>query len=238
MEEFNIVSFSQKLKQWFTESALFPYYEIGKESNFGLSQYSNYKANKQKDSSKHSNRNPTHLKDATKQCLNSTTVSSENTITFDYGNEELERNYPHYHILEDAYSIRKRGRATTKTKGTQDMIKEKEKRDYNYVYWNGKIFTKEYSRNVRGARNRLNTISHWSIVDGQGRWLNESSRSYLNVHYKYIEHILNEDVVQKLCMEFGLKVKRISDTGLVEEFANQEGTSVEKVLEVFGSFME
>ena len=149
----------------------------------------------------------------------------------------MESNYPHYHILENSPVIRKAYRGTKKTKGSEDMYKIKAQRDYERVMWNGKTFTKEYSRNVSGNRNRINNVSHWGIVDGESKYINPESNSYLNVHYQYIEKILDNDVVHRLCSEFGLQLKRVSDSGLVDEFANQEGVSVESVLEAFDSFM-
>ena len=66
MEDYNLISFTNKLKEWFADSPLFPYYEIGNADNIGLSDYSTYQATKQSAKSKHPNRNPTHLKDIAK----------------------------------------------------------------------------------------------------------------------------------------------------------------------------
>ena len=234
--EYNITDFTNKLKEWFVSSALFPEYV-----SYEISQTFNslYRMGKiQTDNSKHPNRSPLHLKEAATSCINRTTTIGEDTIVFDFGDEALENSHPYYHILEDAPVIRKRGQATTKSKGSQDYIKEIGKRDYGVVYWNGKTFTKEYQRNVRGSRNRTSSVSHWTIENGSAKYVNRESNSYKNVHYKYIENILNGDVVDKLCAEFGLKKARTIDTGLIDEFADQQGTSVENILDIFGSFME
>ena len=215
--DFSVSLFASKLKEWFVNSALFPYYEIAntKETQYGRSkQYD--------DKSKHPNRNPTHLKDVAKQCLESSTYIEENKVEFDYGNAVMEANYPHYHILEDSQIIRKRMQGTKKTKGSQDNVQDKAKRDYGKVSWNGKTFTKEYDRNVRGSRNRMKDVSHWGIVNGQSKWENPESNSYYNVHYKYIENILDQDVVMRLEAYFGLKKARKIDTGLNEEYGLQE----------------
>ena len=215
--DFSVSLFASKLKEWFVNSALFPYYEIAntKETQYGRSkQYD--------DKSKHPNRNPTHLKDVAKQCLESSTYIEENKVEFDYGNAVMEANYPHYHILEDSQIIRKRMQGTKKTKGSQDNVQDKANRDYGKVSWNGKTFTKEYDRNVRGSRNRMKDVSHWGIVNGQSKWENPESNSYYNVHYKYIENILDQDVVMRLEAYFGLKKARKIDTGLNEEYGLQE----------------
>lgn len=215
--EFSIELFTEKLKEWFVNSALFPYYEIAntKETQYGRSkQYD--------DSVKHPNRHPTHLKDATKQCLETTTTRLENSISFDYGNAVLEANYPHYHILEESQVIRKRNKGTKKTKGSQDSERILAKRDYNKVSWNGKTFTKEYSRNVRGSRNRMSMVSHWGMLNGQSVYENADSNAYFNTHYQYIENILDQDVVMRLEAYFGLKKSRKVDTGLNEEYGLQE----------------
>ena len=232
--EFDINDFARMLKEWFVGSPLFPVYEP-QTGNF-LTEYQ--RSRQQSDNSKHPNRHPVHLNEVAKQCVNSTTITNDNIIVFDYGNYVMENNYPYYHILENSPVIRKRGKGTEKSKGTERYETISAKRNYEKVYWNGKTFAKEYSRNVRGSRNRTSSVSHWAIVNGQSKYINRESNSYKNVHYKYIENILENDVIQKLCSEFGLKPLRKVDTGLVEEFAEQQDTSVENILEVFGSFME
>lgn len=232
--EFDINDFAKMLKEWFTSSPLFPVYEP-QTGNF-LTEYQ--RSRQQSDSSKHPNRHPVHLNEVAKQCVNSTTITSDDMVVFDYGNYVMETNYQYYHILENSPVIRKRGKGTEKSKGSQAKVQDLGQRDYGRVSWNGKTFTKEYSRNVRGSRNRTSSVSHWAIVNGQGKYINRESNSYKNVHYRYIENILENDVIYKLCSEFNLKPLRKVDTGLVEEFAEQQDTSVENILEVFGSFME
>ena len=230
--EYDIYSFTSKLKDYFVNSPLFPIYN----EQFPIWDLRNFK--KQSAVSKHPFRQPTHLKDKAIECFAKSTIIGDNTIVFELGNEEMERNYPHYHILEDTQIIRKRNKGTEKSKGTQDMIKNVSKRDYGYVYWNGKTFTKEYSRNVRGSRNRANSVSRWAVIDGKPKWVDAQSNSYLNVHYHYIENILNMDILDKLAFEFNLKRTRTLDSGLAEEYAEQQGTSIENILEIFGSFMQ
>ena len=211
--EYNIIDFTTKLKEWFVSSPLFPKMTGTYKSGWGYMQT---------DEEKHPNRNPVHLDEAVRQCFDQTTSTSENTISFDLGSETMEHSHPYYHILEDSPVIRKKYRGTEKTKGSQAQIKDVGKRDYGRVEWNGKTFTKEYSRNVRGSRNRIESVSHWA-VDSNGRkyFANRESNSYQNVYYRYIENILDQDVVMKLASEFNLTTKRKIDTGFAEEYSMQ-----------------
>ena len=62
--EYNITDFTNKLKEWFVNSALFPYYDIMqlKDSEVGKRNLTNYEMSKQQSaSSKHSDRHPVHL---------------------------------------------------------------------------------------------------------------------------------------------------------------------------------
>lgn len=161
---------------------------------------------------------------------------SENIITFDIGNEYSEENYPYYHILQDAYAIKKKGKGTKKSKGSQAEIQDLKSRNYGFVQWNGKTFTKEYQKNVRGSRNRLASISHWATMNNGNRiFINRESNSYLNVHYHYIEKTLNA-YLDFIAQEFGLKRGRTMKSSLAEELAFDWDESIETVLDTFGSF--
>ncbi len=154
-----------------------------------------------------------------------------NFATFDIGNEKMEKNFPYYHILQEAPTIRKAYKATVKSRGSE-YGKSPFEIDYERVYWNGKTFTKEYAKNVRGSRVNLSkTQMHLN-----GQFINEGSNQYLNMHYKYLDRIADE-VANALASEFNLKLGRKQDTGLIEEFAMQEGITVENVLAAFESFM-
>lgn len=228
--EFSVVEFTNRLKEWFLESPLFPYYEIVNNPQTTWEH-----SRTQKDDSKHLNRNPPHLKQVAKECLDSTTTTTDDMATFDYGNVVMESNYPHYHILQQAQVIRKKKRGTAKSKGSEEQQKIKALRDYERVNFNGKTFSKEYAKNVRGARSRASSVSHWAVVDGQAKWINGDSNSYLNVHYQYIDKILDEDVIWKLASYFGLRVMRKKDSGLEEDF-NAQITEEETILDILDSF--
>lgn len=149
------------------------------------------------------------------------TIFSENTTIFEIGNENAERNYPYYHILQDSPVIRKRNKGTTKTKGSQAKVENLGQRDYGKVEWNGKTFTKEYQRNVRGKRNRLNSVSHWSTnANGERIWVNRESNAYINEHYHYIEKMFNEKgILDTLANEFGMTRKRTINGGIQSDYA-------------------
>ena len=212
---YDIFSFVSKLKDYFSNSPLFPYMYGEYLSGYGIMQDS---------AKKHPKRSPAHLKDMTIQCLSQTTqFVDENIIMFDLGNEKMEKYYPYYHILQDTPFIRKKNTATRKTKGSQAEIKDLGKRDYGITSWNGKTFSKEYTRNVRGGRNRLEKSSHYAVINGKPTFINRDSGIYNNVHYHYIDNILDDDVCYKLSLEFGMKLMRKKNSGLAEEYFMELG---------------
>lgn len=188
----------------------------------------------QRDDKKHSKRpTPRALKDQIRISMESSRIDNENIITFEIGNEQMEANFPYYHILQQAPVIRKRNKGTTKSKGSQMYVKDTKKRDYEQVHWNGKTFVKEYSRNVRGSRINLSkTTMRFDNI-----FLNTEANQYLNMHYQYIDRICDE-VANKLANFFGMKLGRKQDSGLIDEFAEQQGTSIENIIDIFGSFVE
>jgi hypothetical protein len=222
--EFSLNNFTERLMQLIHSSKLMP--DMG---SFYTDRYGNVQSGAQK----HPNRpTPRDLRSQISLSMANSFVAGENINTFDIGNNDMEKNFPYYHILQQAPTIRKAHRGTTKTKGSESLYKNPAERDYERVHWNGKTFTKEYSRNVRGSRINLNkTQMH---IDGQ--WLNTSSGQYLNIHYKYLDRICDE-VAQQLAKDFDIKLGRKKDTGLIEEFAMQEEVTVESVLEAFDSLM-
>ena len=215
--EFSVGAFTRDLLEMILDSNQFPFMR-----------------DEELDKAKHSKREPLHLREAIKN----TTVIAESADTgmFDIGSEQLERTHPYYHILENSPVIRKRDRATKKTKGSQAAIEDVGKRDYEKVSWNGKTFTKEYSRNVRGSRKRITSVSHWTEdYGGRDVFVNREANAYLNTHYKYIEEILNGSVLDKIAMKYGLKRKRTVDTGLAEEYFSQEDADMTNILDIIGS---
>ena len=220
--EFEVNAFSSRIRELFFDSPMFPIMTGDYVDKYGRTQ---------SDSKKHKDRNPTHLKEAAQQEVARTVVTQPNLVTFDYGSERLEQIYPYYHILQQAPVIRKKNRGTAKSKGSEETKKPTE-RDYERVNWNGKTFTKEYSRNVRGSRINLSkTTMHLN-----GQYLNIEANQYLNIHYKYIDRIL-DSIAPQLASEFGLKLKRKQDTGLAEEYSMQEESEyTTDIIDIFNSF--
>lgn len=226
--DFTLDQFANSLKEWFTNSALFPEYA---DDGFLAGVY------KQTDEEKHGNRQPLHLKEAATNCLRETTTTTDNMVTFDYGNEKMEETHPYYHILQQAPYIRKRNQATNFSRGSE-YRKNNATKDYEKVSWNGKTFTKEYSKNVRGQRDRIKNASHWAVVDGKPRYENADSKVYRNVHYQYIDNILDSDVAYRLASEYGLKYAGKSNTGFGEEYGLQiESTYTTDIIGILESFM-
>lgn len=138
----------------------------------------------------------------------------DNMLVFDIGNDYAEKYYPYYHILEDAPVIRKKGKGTDKSKGSQANITNLSARDYGIVSFNGKTFSKEYSKNVRVARRKvIDNSSH--IVNGVR--VNRNSDTYQNRHYHYIENMLSA-INPLLAEEFNMKLARTQSSGLAEEY--------------------
>ena len=226
--EYTITAFTNKLIDLFVRSPNMPDMKGAYTNKYGWTQL---------DSSKHKKRpEPRDLRSQIERSMNTTMamdLNGQGQISFNIGNEFMEINFPYYHILQQAPTIRKKGKGTAKTKGSQMFEKDKGKRDYEKVHWNGKTFAKEYDRNVRGGRLNLNNTS--MHIDGQ--FLNMEQNQYLNMRYKYIDTILDNDVVDQLALYFGMKRKRTQDSGLIDEFAYQVDTDVESVLQAFDTLL-
>jgi hypothetical protein len=138
---------------------------------------------------------------------------------FEIGNDYAEEHYPYYHILEDSPYIHKRDKATSKTQGSQAKVEKKSQRDYNIISFNGKTFSREYARNVRGKRNRNDRVTYWKTNNaGIRNKENPDAKEYLNVHYHYIENMMNNVILDQLALEFGMKVGRTKLTSLQEDY--------------------
>lgn len=223
--EYSLTAFSSWFK-W--------YFRFAKQMPDMNGVYTDKYGRTQTDDKKHKNRpNPKDLKQQIQRCMDYTTVITDNLITFDLGDEQMEKNFPYYHILQQAPVIRKAGHGTKKSKGSEMYESNVGKRDYEKVHWNGKTFVKEYSRNVRGSRINLGRTT----MRFGDTFLNTGANQYLNIHYQYIDRICDE-IAPQLANEFGMKLGRKKDTGLIDEFAMQQDTSVENIIDIFGSFME
>ena len=212
---FDINVFASRLKELFVSSPLFPNMPENYVNEWGVVQ---------SDREKHKGREPLKLKDAVISSMANSTIFAENEISFNIGNEQMEKTHPYYHILENAPVIRKRGKGTDKSRGSQAKIEDVGQRDYERVSFNGKTFTKEYAKNVRGKRNRIDNVTHF-VSDSRGnrKMINREAGAYQNVHYMYIEKILDSGILNTIAEEQGLKVMRKSNTGLAEEYFAQQG---------------
>lgn len=147
-----------------------------------------------------------------------------NGYAFELGSPSLEQNFPHYHILEDAYTIKKRGKGTAQSKGSQDKISNKSHRDYSawsvkentkyaVVQSTGEVYQvktrsvyQEYRKNVRGNRKPKEKFKQ--VYDrNTGNYMNVNvSTSYVNKHYHYIEKAFDLGlpfIAQKYNMRMG-----------------------------------
>lgn len=219
--EFTIDGFIARLREVIYDN--FPYMQGSYPSSWGVMQTKEQKHPK----------TPFHVRDVAFGWL--PTFGSGDSFYFDIGSDYAEEYYPYYHILEDSETIRIRGKGTKKTKGSQDMV-SKGRRDYGRISFNGKTYTKEYSRNVRGQRSLMGKARRYVVgSDGVVYKINQDVNYYYNVHYKYIERILNTGL-PFIAQEFGLKMKRVEDTGLGEEFKEQEET--DRIRSIIDSFTE
>lgn len=163
---------------------------------------------------------PLHIRDV---ALGMPTFSGDMAI-FEIGNDYAESEYPYYHILEDAEVIRKRGRGNKQSKGSQankDVIIGRTA-DYGRITFNGKTYSQEYRKNVRGSRSRVDKATYKMVgSDGKVYTINKNANFYKNIHYHYIERIL-ETTLPWIASECGLKMGRTQLTSLEEEYNLQE----------------
>lgn len=215
MQEFNIDSFVERLREVMYDN--FPY-----ESN-------------EITMKKHKNR-PLHIRDiAFKNLPVSVNIDSR---TFDIGSDYAEMVYPYYHILQDSEVIHIRGKGTKTSKGSQANISVASARDYGRVTWNGKTYSKEYIKNVRGSRSKQGKARKYYIdSNGEVFKINETANTYVNIHYKYIDRILDQ-TIPFIAHEFGLTLRRKQDSGLGEEYQEQQNQDISNLLDILDSFEE
>lgn len=220
--EYNIDSFTERLRQLMRDNFPHEPEDISKR--------------------KHPKRNGLQLRDMLDDNHSLITVNID-TRTFDLGSPMLEALAPHYHILQNSEIIKKRNRGTKTSKGSQGAESNLMLRDYERVSWNGKTFTKEYNKNVRGTRSKANKILEPKLKYVNGAYVEDTTNvsAYVNIHYKYLDRILDA-IVPYLAQEFGLRAMRKQDTGLKEEFEMQQNEDFEEnyysIYDTIESFME
>ena len=178
---------------------------------------------------KHANR-PAHIRDIALGL----TYTSGGKIIFEIGNDYAEEYYPYYHILEDAEVIRKKGRGTKLSKGSQAQITKLSDRDYSHISFNGQTFSREYQKNVRGARSRIEKATY-NIVgsDGKVYKVNKDANYYKNIHFHYIERILN-NVLPWIAQANGVRMGRTEITSLESDYESQQSESL--ITSIINSF--
>lgn len=179
---------------------------------------------------KHAKR-PLHIRDI---ALGLTYMSNGQMI-FEIGNDYAEEYYPYYHILEDAEVIRKKGRGTKLSKGSQAEITKLSDRDYGRISFNGKTFSREYQKNVRGARSRVEKATY-NIVGSDGRVykVNKDANYYKNIHFHFIERILN-NTLPWIAQANGVRMGRTEISSLEIDYENQQSENL--ITSIMSSFM-
>lgn len=176
---------------------------------------------------KHSNRQGGRLRDLF-DLRKQTITRNIDTRTVDVGGPMAEAKMPHYHILQQAEVIKKKGKGTKTSKGSQDSVANVMLRDYEKVSFNGKTYSKEYSKNVRGQRSKANKIIEPKLRYTNGEYKSASkSNSYVNIYYQYIDRILDA-VMPFIASDYGLKMRRKLDTGLQEEYDLQTQSEIDE----------
>lgn len=169
-----------------------------------------------------------HMRDSA-LLANSITIGDSDTHIFEIGNENAETLTPHYHILEDAQTIHygnRRARRVVKNKdGTTEI------RAYGKPRSWGTNKSKGSQANVSSGRD----YGKWSYTDkgklaqeyrsgGSKGKPSETSTAYTNIHYHYIERIL-EQIVPQVAKDIGATIGRSSldfDDEVLEALSDNE----------------
>lgn len=198
-----------------------------------------YEWNEYRNKTKHPNRTG-HIRDVAFR--DNPVIVGENTISFDIGNNNAEAKYPYYHILQDVPVIHKRPRKyeSPSDKKSQSKVKNLGQRDYGKVSFNGKTYSKEYAKNIRGKRNSVvANARQWVIDENEGgiKWsktgIGNSSREsqyYKNIHYQYINNIL-ELSIKLVAPQFGYRLVQVKGTSLKDDYEMQEEIELDSMLE-------
>ena len=163
-----------------------------------------------------------HMKDLALK-PNVTYILSPEMHYFELGNENAERQTPHYHILEDAKIIRNPGKGTKKSLGSQRLITKKSQRDYGqFVYVANQkgsySVVQEYRQNMsRNYDGRIGAKTQPREYRKRKKVSDINKRNYrYNKHWQYIERILF-DVTKGLAIETGTKLKIGNDNSIGDQ---------------------
>ena len=208
MAEFNLQEFTDLVREYLY--GLFPY------------ENDDVKTIKHKD-------HPFHIKDVAFMWLPTSMSGDGKSMMFDIGSDYAEENYPYYHILQDAQVIHKKGKGTKTSKGSQALIQDISKRDYGRIKFSGKTYSREYQKNVRGERAKIvDKSTRFVYSNGKTVKINADASTYVNVHYKYIDKILDYSL-PFIAQYFGMKLMRKKNSGLEEEYNEQKNQDYRSV---------
>jgi hypothetical protein len=170
-----------------------------------------------------------HMKDSA-LLSNAVIPLDASSYYFEIGNSNAEALTPHYHILEDAKIIRRANKSTKITRGSQDRVADKGKR--NYGVWQDRITTQS-----KGSQyGYLETIQEYRQNQSRNFWGDAAKareytervkyhhvynrNHYSNVHWKYIERIL-EQLVPVVAISVNAKLVKTTRETLKDEWFNE-----------------
>ncbi len=166
-------------------------------------------------------------------------VLSPEIQVFELGNEYAEENAPQYHILEDAKIIKSPG--TTQSRGTQRKITNVRKRDYGKITYlktgNAVKVGQEYRTAFKGRSNIWGVNTTLALKRFNAR--NEKRNYRYNIHFGYIERIL-EEITPLIAQQFNARLvvrdegfEDVDDNVIIEdgeEVGTQEMTDYEETV--------
>jgi hypothetical protein len=166
-------------------------------------------------------------------------VVSPEIQVFELGNEYAEENAPQYHILEDSKIIKSPG--TTQSRGTQRKITNVRKRDYGKITYlktgNAVKVGQEYRTAFKSRSNIWGVNTTLALKRFNAR--NEKRNYRYNIHFGYIERIL-EEITPLIAQQFNARLvvrdegfEDVDDNVIIEdgeEVGTQEMTDYEETI--------
>jgi hypothetical protein len=148
---------------------------------------------------------------------------SPTMVAFEIGNQQAEKLTPHYHILEDTKLIRNPYRGSKVSRGSQANVRNKAKRDYSVgdvQNDSSGYVTKEY-RKTFGIGKRSYWNAQRQLVNNNFNARNEKRAYRYNIHYAYIERIL-EDRLPIIAQSLGLKIVNAKGQSVRERVTTEQ----------------
>jgi hypothetical protein len=140
-------------------------------------------------------------------------VLSPEIQVFELGNEYAEENAPQYHILEDSKVIKNSNFGTEQSLGSQRKVSDVRKRDYGKVtYLKGGNIVKigqEYRTAFKSRSNIWGVNTTLALKRFNAR--NEKRNYRYNIHFGYIERIL-EEITPLIAQQFNARLV-VRDSG-------------------------